>query len=62
MPLTPEQREMLDLRRQEVTRELDELGSGRHPADHFDKTERRQELLDELDDIQRRLGEIEPEE
>jgi uncharacterized protein (DUF1778 family) len=62
MPLTPEQREFLNLRQEEVTRELEQLSAPQAPAGHFDKTERRQELLDELDDIRRRLGEIEPEE
>jgi len=60
--LTPEQREILKLRREQVARELDELSTGRTAGDKFDKTERRQELLDELDEISRDLGEIEPEE
>ncbi len=62
MPLTPEQREVLNLRREQVRQELDELSAARPAGDHFDKTERRQELLDELDEIRRSLGEIEPEE
>ena len=61
MPLTPEQRESLNLRRHQVNRELDELSAARR-SDPFDKTERRQELLDELDEIGRSLGEVEPEE
>ena len=56
--LTPEQREILKLRREQVARELDELSTGRTAGDKFDKTERRQELLDELDEISRDLGEI----
>ncbi len=62
MPLTPEQRESLNQRRRQVARELEELSATRPAGDHFDKTERRQELLDELDEIGRSLGEVEPEE
>lgn len=62
MPLSPEQRELLKSRREQVARELDELSSARTPGSTFDKTERRQELLDELEAISRDLGEIEPEE
>ena len=62
MPMTPEQREMLNQRRQQVTQELAELSAARAPADRSDKTERRQELLDELDEIRHGLGEVEPEE
>lgn len=62
MSMTPEQREMLVQRRQQVTRELTELSAARPPLDRFDRTERRQELLDELDEIRHSLGEVEPEE
>ena len=61
MPLTPEQRETLNMRREQVRQELDEMAAGTR-VDYADKTERRQELLDELDEISRSLGEIEPEE
>lgn len=62
MPLTPEQREVLNRRRQEVTRELQDLSANRPHLDYADHTEQRQELLDELEEIQRDLGEVEPEE
>jgi hypothetical protein len=60
--MSPEQREILNQRRQQVTEELAELSAARAPAYGSDKTERRQELLDELDDIRHSLGEVEPEE
>jgi hypothetical protein len=62
MSMTPEQREMLNERRRQASRELAELSTTRGPEDGFDKAERRQELLDEIDEIRHDLGEVEPEE
>jgi len=62
MSMTPEQREMLNQRRDQAARELADLSAGRGTEDRFQKAERRQELLDELDEIRHDLGEVEPEE
>jgi hypothetical protein len=62
MAISSEHREMLNDRRQEATRELAELSAARGVEDGLDKAERRQELLDELDEIRHDLGEVEPEE
>ena len=60
--MTPEERESLKVRREQVMQELEQLHETRVAGDPFDKTERRQELLDELDEIRRDLGELEPDE
>lgn len=62
MSLSPEEREELKLRQEELHQELEELSQAQPMPDPFDKTERRQELLDELDEIRLALGEVEPEE
>ena len=62
MSMTPEQREVLQQRRRQASRELAELSAARTTEDGRDKAERRQELLDELDEIRHDLGEVEPEE
>lgn len=62
MSMSPEQREILIQRRQAATRELIDLSSARGAEQGLDKAERRQELLDEIDEIRHDLGEVEPEE
>ena len=55
MPLTPEQRDWLKEQERELERELDELLSGKASPSYTDKNERRLELVEELDDVQRQL-------
>ena len=55
MPLTPEQRDWLKEQERELKRELDELLSGKASPSYTDKNERRLELVEELDDVQRQL-------
>ena len=55
MPLTPEQLDWLREQERELKRELDELLSGKVSPGYADKNERRLELIEELDDVQRQL-------
>ena len=55
MPLTPEQRDWLKEQERELKRELDEFLSGKASPGYADKNERRLELIEELDDVQRQL-------
>lgn len=54
--LTTEERLLLEERRAEIRRELRELGRADPSKLHIDKTERREELLGELEDIEDQIG------
>jgi hypothetical protein len=57
MPLTAEERQWLEDRKQEVQRELDQMTSSRTTHGYHDKSERQAELLLELENLQEQLGE-----
>jgi hypothetical protein len=59
MPLTPEERGWLYEQRYELKRELDELVSGKARSGYTDSNERRIDLLEQLEEIQRQLHEDE---
>ncbi|GMU24355.1 MAG: hypothetical protein AMXMBFR13_44290 [Phycisphaerae bacterium] len=61
MELPPEEREYLVQRKREVTDELERLSAQPGSPGYIDKTQRRQELLDELDEITEAMGDtLEP--
>lgn len=59
MRMTPEQRAWLVEQQQDLRRELDALISGRPTFTYADKNERRMDLIEELDEIDRQLREEE---
>jgi hypothetical protein len=54
--ITTEERLLLEERRAEIRRELRELNRSDPSTLHIDKTERREELLGELEDIEDQIG------
>ena len=59
MRMTPEQRAWLVEQQRDLSRELDALVSGKSTLAYTDKNERRLDLMEELDDIDRQLREEE---
>lgn len=59
MRMTPEQRAWLVEHQRDLRRELDALVSGKSTFTYADKNERRIDLLEELDEIDRQLREEE---